>query len=380
MKIQPALRLQKLPPYPFAELDTKKNQLLQEGKKFIDLGVGDPDLPTHPTIVQTLIQEAPNPKNHRYPSYQGMLEFRKAAAEWIEKRFLVSVDPQEEILTLIGSKEGLNHFTQAFVNPGDYVLVPDPGYPVYAHATILAGGTPLFYPLTWENRFQPQWKELNERAWKSVRLVFINYPHNPTSATVTLETYVELVERAKHYGFIICSDAAYCEQGYESLPPSILQVPGAKEVAVEFFSLSKSHNMTGWRIGFAAGNKDCIKVLSQYKVTVDSGVFQAIQYAGITALKEKDKKSFEIYLKRRHFMIEELRRKNYEVFDGGATFYLWVKNPTGKNSVQLAHHFLENGIVVTPGSAFGPHGEGYFRIALTVSEELLKAALARIPK
>lgn len=377
-----AIRLQKLPPYIFAQIDEKKRELLGQGRDLIDLGIGDPDLPTPTPIIEELRKAAGEGRNHRYPSYGGLDEYKKACARWMERRFSVTVDPKSEIISLIGSKEGIAHFTQAVVNPGDFTLIPDPAYPVYANATILSGGTALYYPLLEENRFRPDWNTVPEDTWRGVKVVFVNYPHNPTSATVTLETYVELVDRAKKFGFIIASDGAYCEQGYSALPPCLLQVPGAKEVAIEFFSMSKTYNMTGWRVGFAAGNKDLIAALYQMKSTLDSGVFQPVQYAAIHALNGKDEEligpSKDVYGYRRKLMVEGLQRLGYKVFDGGATFYLWVSNPKGKSSVEVCADLLEKGIVVTPGNGFGAAGEGFFRIALTVAEEKLTEALKRM--
>ena len=377
--IPEALRLQKLLPYLFAEIDRKKRELIGQGKTLIDLGIGDPDLPTPRPIIESLYKAAQNPQNHRYPPYEGLLAFRKDCAHWMEQRFSVEINPNTEVLALIGSKEGLAHFPHAFINPGDFALMPDPGYPVYANATILAGGTPLYYPLQEENRFQPLWSEIPPSIWKSIRFVFVNFPHNPTSATVPLESYRELVDRAKQYGFVICSDSAYAEQNYNQSPSSILQIPGAKEVAVDFFSLSKTYHMTGWRVGFAAGNASLLKALGRIKSNMDSGVFGAIQQAAIQALEGPDKElvepSRQIYRYRRQLMAEGLRQKGYRVFDGGATFYLWVKNHEGMNSDEMTQTLLERGVVVTPGSGFGSKGEGYFRIALTSTEEALKEAL-----
>jgi LL-diaminopimelate aminotransferase len=384
MNIQKSIRLQKLPPYIFAQIDEKKRALQEQGKNLIDLGIGDPDLPTPSAIVNVLSETAKDAKNHRYPSYGGLIEFKRACAEWMEKRFSVRLDPKTEIMSLIGSKEGLAHFTEAVVNPGDFTLVPDPSYPVYSNATILAGGTPVYYPLKAENKFKPQWSDISDDVWKTVKVVYINFPNNPTSATVDLQTYRELVDRAQKFNFIICSDGAYSEQGYDSLPPACLQVPGAKDCTIEFFSMSKTYNMTGWRVGFAAGNSDLIAALYQIKSTLDSGVFQPVQWAAIAALTGNEAElvnpSKEVYLYRRTLMVQGLKALNYEVFDGGATFYLWVKNPRGKTSADTCADLLERGLVCTPGSGFGKQGEGYFRIALTVPEEKLKEALARFPK
>ncbi len=381
--IQKSLRLQKLPPYIFAEIDEKKRALMAAGKDLVDLGIGDPDLPTPSPIVAELSQRATDGKNHRYPSYGGMKEFKEACATWMERRFGVALNPNTEIMSIIGSKEGLAHFTEAVVNPGDFTLVPDPAYPVYANATWLAGGSPVYYPLTWANRFQPRWSDIADDVWKAIKVIYINFPHNPTSATVTLDCYQELVERAKRFDFIICSDGAYCEQGYDALPPACLQVKGAKDVTIEFFSTSKSYNMTGWRVGFAAGNPELIAALYQMKSTLDSGVFQPIQYAAIKAMlgdeREFVKPSKDVYGYRRKLMVEGLRAKGYEVFDGGATFYLWIRCPAGKKSAEFCSELLERGIVCTPGNGFGKAGEGSFRIALTVPEEQLKVALERLP-
>jgi len=380
---QKAIRLQKLPPYIFAEIDEKKRALMAQGKDLIDLGIGDPDLPTPTPIIHSLQEAAKDGKNHRYPSYGGLDEFKKAAASWLERRFSVIADPKTEIISLIGSKEGIAHFTEAIVNPGDFTLVPDPAYPVYANATILSGGTSVSYPLLEENNFRPDWNAITEEVWKAAKIVFVNFPHNPTSATVGLDSYVALYEKAKRYGFVVASDGAYCEQGYNSLPPCFLQVPGAKEVGIEFFSLSKTYNMTGWRVGFAVGNKDLISALYQMKSTLDSGVFQPVQYAAITAMLGKDEElihpSKEVYFYRRSLMVEGLTRLGYKVFDGGATFYLWVKTPNGRSSASTCSDLLERGIVTTPGNGFGKAGEGYFRIALTVAEEKLHEALKRFP-
>jgi LL-diaminopimelate aminotransferase len=382
MTFQKALRLQKLPPYVFAAVNEKKRKLMAEGKDLIDLGMGDCDLPTPDPIITALSEAARVPKNHRYSSYVGLDEFRKTAAQWLDRRFSVAVDWKTEVMNVIGSKEGLAHFTQCFVNPGDYTLSPDPGYPVYGNATVLSGGTPLFYPLLWENDFRPMWSGISENVWKSTKIVFINYPHNPTSATASLDTYAELVDRARHYNFIICSDGPYCEQGYDALPPCLLQVPRAKEVGIEFFSFSKTYNMTGWRIGFAAGNAELISALHQIKSTLDTGIFMPIQYAAIAALKGSDREliepSKEVYGYRRKIMVEGLKRLGYEVFDGRATFYLWIKCPQGQSSTETAAHLMDKGVVVTPGVGFGACGEGYFRISLTVSEERLEEALRRM--
>lgn len=383
MKFRPALRLEQLPPYVFTAINRRKRELLAEGKDLIDLGMGDPDLETPKPIVDALTEAAREPVNQKYPPYGGIPEFREAVQHWMEKRFNVKVDANKEVASLIGSKEGVVHFTQAFVNPGDFCLIPDPGYPSYANAVLLSGGTPLTYPLVWENQFRPNWSIVDEGVWKSLRLVYINFPHNPTSASVDIETYRELVDRAATYGFIILSDAAYSEHSFEAPAPCLMQVPGAKEVAVEMFTCSKSYNMTGFRVGFAVGEESLISNFLKMKSCVDTGVFKAVQWAAITALKGDEREfvdpSREVFRYRRSFMKQELEKAGFEVFDGGATFYLWIKVPgRSMSSSDWAWKAMDEGVVVTPGSGFGSAGEGYFRIALTLPEERLREALKRL--
>jgi len=384
MSFTKAIRLQKLPPYVFADVNAKKRKLLAEGKDLIDLGMGDCDLPTPTPIVTKLCEQARISSNHRYPSYIGLDEFRKAAADWMERRFSVHLDYRTEVMNVIGSKEGIAHFSECYVNPGDFVLCPDPGYPVYTNATILSGGTPVYYSLTWQNQFRPVWKSISEEIWKSVKIVYINYPHNPTGATIGLETYAELRDRAKTYDFIVVSDSPYTEQSYEALSPCFMQLPGAKDVGIEFFSFSKTYNMTGWRIGFAVGNSELIGALHQIKSTLDTGVFMPIQHAAIHALQGPDNElvdpSKEVYSYRRKMMLQGLKDLGYRVFDAGATFYLWIRNFEGKTSNEMASLLMDAGVVVTPGHGFGKEGEGYFRMSLTVPEERLKEVLKRLPK
>lgn len=383
MKFRPALRLEQLPPYVFTGINKRKRELVAEGKDLIDLGMGDPDLETPKPIINKLIEAVQQPENQKYPPYGGIPEFKKSAALWMQKRFHVDVDPETEVASLIGSKEGVVHFTQSFVNPGDFCLLPDPGYPSYLNAVLLSGGTPLTYKLKWENRFRPDWSQIEESVWKSLRLVYINYPHNPTSATVELDSYRELVQKAQQYGFIILSDGAYCEHGFDTLPPCLMQVPGAKEVAVEMFTCSKSYNMTGFRVGFAVGQPDLISAFLKMKSCVDTGVFKAVQWAAISAFDGNEKElvepSREVFRYRRQFMREELEKRGYQVFDGNATFYLWIRVPRGFSSADFAWKAMDAGVVVTPGHGFGEAGEGYFRIALTVPEERLREAIERFP-
>jgi LL-diaminopimelate aminotransferase len=379
-----AERIKALPFYLFAELDKRKQQLKQKGVDLIDLSVGDPDLETPWPIVQKMYEELQNPKNHHYPDYEGLFEFRESVALWYERRFGVSLDPSREVMALIGSKEGIAHFPLAFVNPGDYVLVPDPGYPVYRASTILAGGIPYFMPLKEENSFLPALSDIPSEIAKKAKLMFLNYPNNPTGATASRKFFREVVAFAKDYDLIVAHDLAYSELYFDEPPPSFLALEGAKEIGIEFHSLSKTFRMTGWRIGFVVGSSDLIYGLGRVKTNVDSGVFCAIQRTAIWALQgnvDEEVQNWRMILKRRRdLMVNGLKELGFSPFIPQATFYLWLKVPEGYTSVSFADKLLEVGIVVTPGSGFGQNGEGYVRIALTVSEERLKEALDRLRK
>ncbi|WP_448587637.1 LL-diaminopimelate aminotransferase [Thermocrinis sp.] len=378
-------RISQLPPYLFAQIDKKKREKIAQGADVIDLGVGDPDIPTPQPIVEAMKKAVEKPEHHRYPSYEGMLSFRQAVAEWFKRRFGVEFDPQKEIITLIGSKEGIAHFPLAFVNPGDVVLCPDPAYPVYKIGTLFAGGEPYMLPLREENGFLPDFRSVPEDILKRTKIIWVNYPNNPTSAKATREFYKELVEWAKENRIIIASDLAYSEMYFgEDKPPSIMEIDGARDVAIEFHSFSKTYNMTGWRLGFAVGNERLVAGLGKVKTNVDSGQFQAIQEAGIAALnlpEEELQRIREIYKERRKVMTEALKEAGLEVYPSDATFYLWVKVPKGYSSAQFVERLLEEcALVCTPGNGFGEHGEGYFRISLTVSTERLLQAAERIKK
>jgi len=376
-------RLKVLPPYLFAELDRKKQEKIEQGVDVIDLGVGDPDMPTPKPILEAAKKALENPENHRYPSYVGKLTFREAVANWYKKRFGVDLDPQSEVIALIGSKEGIAHFPLAFVNPGDIVLCPDPAYPVYKIGTIFAGGTPYTVPLKEENNFLPDLDSIPKDVAEKARIIWINYPNNPTSAPPTLEFYEKLVDWAKENNVIIASDNAYSEiyTGTEK-PPSILQVPGAKDVAIEFHSLSKTYNMTGWRIGMAVGNKELVAGLGKVKTNVDSGQFGVVQDAAITALnlsEEEAEKIRNVYRERKKIMTEALEKIGLEIYKSDYTFYLWIKVPKGYTSAEFVGRLIDEvGIVCTPGNGFGEYGEGYFRISLTVPTERLLEAAERI--
>jgi len=375
-------RLQKVPPYLFVELDRLKNEKLKEGADVVDLGIGDPDIPTPSEIVEVAKRALEKPEYHRYPLNPGSFFFRKACAEYMQRRFGVSFDPEGEVLALIGSKEGIAHLPLAFVNPGDVVLCPDPAYPVYHLGAIFTDGEPYYMPLTWENDFLPDFGKIPEEILRRTKILWLNYPNNPTGAEATKDFYREAVKLAKKYDFLIASDAAYVELYYEEPPLSIFEVEGAKEVAIEFHSLSKTFCMTGWRIGFAVGKKEIVSALAKVKSNIDSGVFTAIQEAGAFALNNLEtlvpplRKTFK---ERRDYLCEELEKLGFQFKKPKATFYLWVKVPEGYTSSEFCKRLLQElAIVVTPGNGFGEAGEGYFRIALTVGVERLKEAVKRL--
>jgi LL-diaminopimelate aminotransferase len=385
MRIEKAKRIEQIPPYLFAEIDKKKEEMRQKGMDLIDLGIGDPDLPTPKPIIERLKKAAEDPRNHRYPSYEGMIEFRTAVAKWYERRFRVKLNPKTEVLSLIGSKEGIAHIPLAFVNPGDYVLVPNPGYPVFRVSTLFAGGTPYFLPLRKEKGFLPNLSEIPKEIAEKTKLLFINYPNNPTSAVAERPFFEEVVAFAERYQIIVCHDAAYSEIAFDGYKPlSFLEVEGAKEVGIEFHSLSKTFNMTGWRIGFVVGHSEIVAGLGRVKTNIDSGLFQAIQEAGTEALNHLDTPLPEIiktYERRRDVMVEGLQEIGLEVEKPKATFYLWIQVPRGYTSAQFATLLLEQaGIVATPGNGFGEEGEGYIRMALTVDETRLKEAITRLKR
>ncbi|MDA9101120.1 LL-diaminopimelate aminotransferase [Omnitrophica bacterium] len=383
--MEPTERLKKLPPYLFAEIDRRKRELLAKGRDVIDLGVGDPDIPTPDFIIDTLANEARDPANHRYALDAGMPVFRQTISWWFENRFRVKLDPDKEILPLIGSKEGIGHFPLALINPGDLALVPDPSYPVYRSATWFAGGEPYTLPLLESNAFLPDLKSLDPSVLKRAKMLYLNYPNNPTAAVAPKEFLKEVVEFAYANQILIVQDAAYSEMAYDGYKPlSILEIDGAREVAVEFHSLSKTFNMTGWRVGFAAGSQQAIALLAKVKANMDSGIFQAIQLAAAGALQDGQEaldENIKIYQKRRDLLWQGFRDLGWEFKSPKATFYCWIPVPAGYSSSELALTFLEDmNLVVTPGNGFGANGEGYFRISLTVPDDRIQEALARIKK
>ncbi len=376
-------RLRALPPYLFAELDRMKQEQIKKGVDIISLGIGDPDLPTPPHIIEALAKTAADPANHQYPSYEGMLAFRRAAADWYRSRFGVALDPAKEVLTLIGSKEGIGHLPFAFVNPGDVVLVPDPGYPVYAAGTLFAGGEAYAMPLTSAQDFLPDLDGIPAAVLQRAKILWLNYPNNPTGAIAPREFLAKAVEFAHRHRLILAHDAPYSEIAYDAYrPESILAIPGARDVAIEFHSVSKTYNMTGWRVGFAVGNADILAGLGRIKQNVDSGVFQAVQYAAIAALTGSQAcvaENCRIWQERRDVLIGGLRELGFAVAMPKATFYAWVPVPKGFTSSSFtAEVLLKTGVVLTPGNGFGAAGEGFVRAAFTVKVERLREALDRI--
>ena len=376
-----ATRLRKLPQYLFAKLDEAKAKKVAEGVDVIDMGVGDPDLPTPSAIVEAMKRAVEKPEHHKYPTYKGMLAFREAVARWYKKRFGVELNPEGEVVALIGSKEGIAHLPFAFVEEGDVVLVPDPGYPVYHSATVLAGGTPYHVPLKEENGFFPDLADVPEDILRKTKIMFLNYPNNPTSAFATKDKFRTVIEAAKEYGFVVAHDAAYSEIYFEEPPSSILEVDGAKDVAIEFHSLSKTFNMTGWRIGMASGNAEILAALLKVKTNIDSGVFQAIQEAAIYALDNEPEldRIREIYRRRVDIFVEGLEKAGFSVEKPKATFYVWFKTPDGISSMEFAEKALdEAGVLLTPGVGFGEYGEGYVRAALCMPDERIEEAARRL--
>ncbi len=373
-------RLSSLPPYLFARIDAMKAEKARSGADIIDLGVGDPDLPTPPHVVEALCAAARDPANHHYPSYAGMPAFREAVAGWYGRRFGVDLDPGTEVLALMGSKDGIAHVPEAFVNPGDVVLAPSPGYPVYRTSTLFAEGVLHELPLTAENNFLPDLDAVPADVARRAKLLFVNYPNNPTSAVAPPSFYDEVVAFAREHGIVVVSDNAYSEIAYDGYrAPSFLETDGAMEVGVEMHSLSKTYNMTGWRIGMAVGNPEILAGLGRVKTNVDSGVFDAVQHAGIAALSGPQDcvaAACRVYEERRDVLVRGLRALGHDLAAPKATFYVWL--PVEDSMAFAARLLDEAAIVATPGVGFGPHGEGYVRFALTRPVERIEEALARM--
>jgi LL-diaminopimelate aminotransferase len=378
-----ARRVEQLPAYLFAEISRKIAEKRAQGVDVISFGIGDPDLPTPGHILDSMIEASRDPVNHRYPESEGLPELHEAIARWYERRFNVSLDPAKEVLPLIGSKEGIGHIALCFIDPGDVALVPDPGYPVYSVGTLLAGGEPYFLPLTEENEFLPDLDAVPAEVARRAKLLWLNYPNNPTGAVADLDFFDRAVAFAKRHDIAILHDGPYSEVAFDGYRPvSFLQAEGAKDVGIEFHSLSKSYNMTGWRVGIAAGNAEIIDALMRVKSNLDSGIPQAIQRMAITALDGPQDCIGEhnaIYERRRDRLVGALSGLGLRLRPPKASLYLWARVPEGTTSVQFATRLLEEaGVVVTPGIGYGPTGEGYVRLSLTIADDRLEEGVRRM--
>lgn len=368
----------------FAEMEEWKEMARSSGRKIIDLGIGSPDLPPAPHVIRALREAAADGGNYRYPTSQGMLPFREKAAEWLRWRYGVDIDPSRELLTLMGSQDGLAHLALALCDPGDAALVPNPGYPIYAAGLALAGVQPHFLPLKSENGFLPRLDRVPREVADKAVFMLLNYPSNPLTAVADLAFFEEAVDFARRHELLIVHDLAYGEMAFDGFqPPSILQVPGAKDVAVEFHSLSKSFNMAGCRIGFVAGHEGAVQALKQLKSNIDYGVFSAVQLAGIAALEGAmsggGSDVGQVYEQRRNRFVAEMRRQGWPMPAPAATMFVWAPVPAGWTSRQISREMLmHTGVAVIPGDAFGSEGEGYVRIALVQPEEVLDEAARRI--
>ena len=381
--MQVSRRVQKLPPYLFVEITKKIAEKRAKGEDVVSFAIGDPDIPTPPHIIDRLCQAAQDPANHRYPESEGLPELRQAIAQWYKRRFGVSLDADTEVLPLIGSKEGIAHIAFCFVDPGDTVLVTDPGYPVWTVSTMLAGGRPFYMPLSEQNNYLPVLHKIPYNILKMAKLLWINYPNNPTGAVADIDFFNMTVKFARQHDLIICHDGPYSEVAFDGYQPvSFMQADGAKEVGIEFHSLSKSYNMTGWRIGMAVGNAVIIDALKRLKSNLDSGIPQAIQYAAIEALtgpQDCIQEHNAVYQRRRDLLIEVLNNIGLRAKPPKASLYVWAKIPEGYTSVEFANDLLEKiGVVVTPGIGYGKNGEGYVRLSLTLPDASLVKGLSRL--
>ncbi len=381
--MQPAKRLAQFPPYVFARLETRIKDLQAQGIDIIRLDIGSPDLPPPAAIIEALAHAAHQPGNHGYPAFNGAPALRRAIAEYYARRFAVDLDPDREVLPLIGSKEGIAHLALAWLDAGDVALTPDPGYPVYGMSARIAGAEPYPVPLLVGDGYLPDFAAIPAAVVQRARVLWLNYPNNPTGATATLEFFERAVAFARHHDLLLCHDAPYCDLGFDGYrAPSVLQVPGAREVAVEFNSLSKSHNMAGWRIGMAVGHAPALAALLQVKSNIDSGIFQAVQAAAVTALSGDQSWIGErnaVYQARRDLVLEGLYRAGIHAATPRAGLYVWAVTPAGMTSAAFAERLLlRAGVSVTPGSAFGAHGEGYFRISLGTATARLTEAMGRL--
>jgi LL-diaminopimelate aminotransferase len=376
-------RVENLPPYLFVEISRKIAERKARGEDVVSFGIGDPDIPTPSHIIERLCKEARVPANQRYPESEGLPELRKTIANWYQKRFSVSLDPEKEVAPLIGSKEGIAHIALCLLNPGDTALITDPGYPVYSIGTNLAGGRPYYLPISPGNNFLPELDRIPENILEKTKVLWLNYPNNPTGAVADIQFFNKAVEFAKKHDICICHDGPYSEVSFDDYTPvSFLQAEGAKEVGIEFHSFSKTYNMTGWRIGMAVGNSTVINALKTMKSNLDSGIPQAIQYAAIEALTGPQnciKEHNAIYQRRRDLIVDTLNKMGLEAKPPKASLYIWAKVPKGYNSVEFANDLLDKvGVVVTPGIGYGRNGEGYVRLSVTIPDASLLKGLSRM--
>ncbi|HKC19749.1 MAG TPA: LL-diaminopimelate aminotransferase [Candidatus Dormibacteraeota bacterium] len=380
-----AQRLSRIPPYLFAEIDRKVQEKKRSGVDVISLGIGDPDLATPGRIVSVLQETAADPANHRYPSYFGLAELRESIARWYAERAGVELDPATEILPTLGSKDGISHVPLALVDPGDVVLAPDPGYTVYVTGAIMAGAEPHIMPLTAKNHWLPDLDAIPSDVARQARLMWLNYPNNPTAATADREFLARAVDYCRRHDIILCHDAPYSEIAFDGYRPlTLFEIPGAKEVGLEFHSLSKTYNMTGWRIGWVCGRADLVNLVGQLKTNIDSGIFQAVQWAAIEALnggEEETKAACAVYARRHRLVADTLNSLGWDIRPPRATFYVWAPVPKGYDSIGFATHVLDQvGVNITPGVGFGAHGEGFFRLSVTAPDARLEEAMARMRK
>ncbi|MBS19649.1 MAG: LL-diaminopimelate aminotransferase [Chloroflexi bacterium] len=378
-----AKRLDTVPPYLFVEISRKIAAKKAQGINVISFGIGDPDIPTPSAIIEELRLTSLDSINHRYPETDGLPEFRSAVSGWYKRRFNVDLDSDKEIIPLIGAKEGIGHAAFCFINPGDVALVPDPGYPVYSVGTWFAGGECHWMPLKEENEWLPDLGSIPGDILKRAKVMWLNYPNNPTGAVVDEDYFKEVIAFAKQHDIVVLHDACYTEVAYDGYKPiSFLQIPGAMDVGIEFHSLSKSYNMTGWRVGVAAGNKDMIDALMVVKSNLDSGIPNAVQYMGIEALKSTDQEirnRNDIYQSRRDKVVTALKKIGLDVEPPKASLYVWAKIPSGYKSAEFAELILEEtNVVVTAGNGYGPSGEGYIRLSLTIGEDDLDEGIKRL--
>jgi len=376
-------RVESLPPYLFVEISRKIAERKAKGEDVVSFGIGDPDIPTPAHIIERLCKEAHVPANQRYPESEGLPELRKTIASWYQKRFGVSLDPDKEVAPLIGSKEGIAHIALCLLNPGDIALITDPGYPVYAIGTKLAGGIPYYLPISPDNNFLPDLDNIPTEILAKTKVLWLNYPNNPTGAVADLKFFNKAVEFAKKHDICICHDGPYSEVAFDGyIPVSFLQAERAKDVGIEFHSFSKTYNMTGWRIGMAVGNATAINALKTLKSNLDSGIPQAIQYAAIEALTGPQnciKEHNDVYQRRRDLIVDTLNKMGLEAKQPKASLYIWAKVPHGFTSVEFTNDLLDKtGVVVTPGTGYGSNGEGYVRLSLTIADALLLKGLSRM--